>query len=107
MNWYADKASRQVDTAAPEGLELAAEKLLAESRQRVPVATGELKDSGKVVMQDGAASVVYDAPHALSVHERLDVRHPDGQAKYLEEPMNQFGDKLLQTLARVLDKALR
>lgn len=31
--------------------------------------------------------VGYSAPYALAVHERLDVYHPIGQAKYLEQPM--------------------
>ena len=38
---------------------------------------------------DGAAEtrVGYSAPHAVPVHERLDLRHPIGQAKFLEQPI--------------------
>lgn len=32
-------------------------------------------------------SVGYTAPHAVPVHERLDVHHSIGQAKYLEQPL--------------------
>lgn len=32
-------------------------------------------------------SVGYTAPHAVPVHERLDVHHPQGQAKFLEQPL--------------------
>lgn len=31
--------------------------------------------------------VGYTAPHAAAVHERLDVFHPRGQAKFLEQPL--------------------
>jgi hypothetical protein len=30
--------------------------------------------------------VVYDAPYAIYVHERLDLHHKTGQAKFLEAP---------------------
>lgn len=68
------------------------EKIATRSKQLVPVDTGELKDSihatpptgkrtikAKVVAGGGAA------PYALIVHERLDLKHKVGQAKYLEQ----------------------
>lgn len=37
--------------------------------------------------RSASAYVYYTAEYALPVHERLDVYHPVGQAKFLEEPL--------------------
>jgi len=36
-----------------------------------------------------SVSVIYDSPYGIFVHERLDVHHPTGQAKFLEQPARQ------------------
>lgn len=73
------------------GVTKAAEFLLAKSQELVPVDTGELKESGHVEVQGKTAAVVYDAPHALWVHERLDQHHePPTQAKFLEQPAKEY-----------------
>jgi hypothetical protein len=64
-------------------------------RDYVPIETGELRDSGYVngpFFQNGAWTVEigFGAEHALIQHERLDYYHPHGQAKYLEEPLQQL-----------------
>lgn len=46
-------------------------KLLDEANTIVPVITGELKDSGHVeIISKNEAEVIYDAPHAVVVHEK-------------------------------------
>lgn len=63
-----------------------AEETLARSQPLVSRDKGELAASGEV-QQDGEGwAVVYTAPHAAAVHERLDAHHTTGQAKYLEQP---------------------
>jgi hypothetical protein len=70
-----------------------AERILAEAKSRVPVDTGELRDSGHVVMSDDGrkikALIEFDAPHAVVVHEDLEATHPQGQAKFLESSLNE------------------
>lgn len=53
----------------------------------VPVDTGYLKQSGKVVRNNiGTYSIVYSAPYALFVHEIIDNQHtPPTKAKFLED----------------------
>lgn len=72
------------------------EDIMAESKSKyVPVATGNLRDTGHVgqpMQQGNTTSVTLSyggpaAPYAVTVHERLDVNHPVGQAKYLERPL--------------------
>lgn len=49
----------------------------------------ELRKRRSRTVGDGFAEtkVGYTAPYALAVHERLDLHHPIGQAKFLEQPM--------------------
>lgn len=40
--------------------------------------------------------VIYTAPYANKVHEDLEIVHPNGQAKFLEQPLRENQQKLLQ-----------
>lgn len=90
--------------------EEAAADVLAESRALVPVKTGQLRDSGSVVVTetaDGAlATVAYSAPHALVVHEDLTARHANGQPKFLESALNRADEPFREHGARELRKAM-
>lgn len=85
-----------------------ARELLRRSNQEVPVDTGLLRNSGKVVPGEsgGTASVVYDAPYAVAVHQRTWVRHPVGRAKWLElaaiEYEREFERNVSQAVVRTL-----
>src|SRR5262249_51644597 len=43
---------------------------------------------------DVSVSVGYTQWYAIFVHERLDLRHPVGQAKFLEQPARELGPEL-------------
>jgi len=78
-----------VPTAIAEGIPKCLDAILKKSQQYVPVETGELRDSGfKEVAGTGrwATGIVgYSAPHALPVHERVELQHaPPTGAKFLE-----------------------
>jgi hypothetical protein len=101
------------DKAVEEGgkaLYRMGEQIMAESKRRVPVDTGNLRDSGHVqnpVRQDQSVTVVlgYGGPgigYALPVHERFDVRHKVGGPKYLEQPVLIFAGQMEAILARDL-----
>lgn len=47
----------------------AAKECLEDAKEVVPVDTGELKQSGKTVIKGDTIEVVFDAPHAIYVHE--------------------------------------
>lgn len=73
-----------------------AEDIMAKSKaEYVPVNTGALRGTGHVqpVIYDGSGGVTVimgyggpAAPYAGVVHERMDMVHPVGGAKYLERP---------------------
>lgn len=64
-----------------------ANQILAESQILVPVDTGFLKSTGKIVKNSiGTYSVIYTAPYAVYVHEIIDNWHKyPTQAKFLED----------------------
>ncbi len=53
------------------------ERVLKELRKR-------RRDRGDLLSE---TKVGFTAPYAVPVHERMDVHHPIGQAKFLEQPM--------------------
>lgn len=83
-----------------------AQRVMARSQALVPIDTGELKASGYVRLGPGGkVEIGYSAPYALAVHERLNVRHRQGQAKYLEAAVDAERPSLKFTLIGAL-KAL-
>lgn len=84
-----------------------AEDIMGKSRQLAPVDRGNLRGSGVVMPPDVAGPVVQvelgyggaASEYALVQHERLDFRHTVGQAKFLEQPVNEAGNGLEGRLA--------
>lgn len=103
LEWHDDEIMALFRGAEMEGLELAAEHLLAASSVLVPLEEGDLDRSGEVSTDadEQAAAVSYDRPYAVRQHEELTWRHDAGrQAKYLEEPMGTEADTMLKLIAR-------
>lgn len=79
--------TEQMIEDAFEGLVDAGEHILDESNERVPLLTGELRNSGTVTHDKGQrkVAVAYDAPHAVDQHE-IPIPHANGREfKYLEK----------------------
>ncbi len=70
-----------------------AQRVLEAAKERAPVESGRLRESGHVESDPAAmtARVVFDAPYAAIVHERLDVAHPNGQAHFLSSASREAG----------------
>jgi hypothetical protein len=91
-----------------------AEKVMAVSKEYVPVDTGALRSSGhvqqpsvngnvaEVTMSYGGPSVDY----AVIVHEDLNAHHPHGVSKYLETPLNAALPQLDENLSKALQTAI-
>jgi len=102
LTWADDEVLATLHGASVDGLQLAAEHLLASSSVLVPLEEGDLDRSGEVSVDESepAAAVSYDRPYAVRQHEELAWRHDEGrQAKYLEEPMSTERDTMLALLA--------
>lgn len=108
-----------IAAAADKAADAAAHVVLDESQQLVPVDTGALRASGRVVVEEGAsAAITYgddDAAgrggrdtndYVVPVHERLDAHHPIGQAKFLESALHSGAERAAEVIAVELRKAL-
>lgn len=74
------------------------ERVVARLRRKATVAR----------MDDGASVVVgYTQSYALPVHERMDVNHTVGQAKYLEEPFRTMRGELMEMIRGAWRRGLR
>lgn len=81
--------------------------------ERTPIDTGALRGSYVVrppeISREGQSVKIEvggpAAPYAVYVHERLHVRHPVGQAKYLESAVNEAARDLAERVAARLRKS--
>lgn len=103
--WQWERAFKARNNAR-KTLEDFANKLLRDANRDAPKDTGTLRGSGFVQMDQGRAIVAYGAWYAAIVHERLDVRHTVGRAKWLELAAMQAQREMVATLARTLQKEL-
>jgi len=80
----------RADKAVVQSLKDEAEGILKQSQELVPVDTGALRDSGRVVgPRKRSVTIEYGddkVNYAAAVHEILDAFHPSGMAKFLEIP---------------------
>jgi hypothetical protein len=98
--------------AAVVAIEQFANHVLGEAQALAPVDTGFLKASGYVapVGDPGEGggplsfTIGFNAHYALIVHERLDVHHPQGQAKFLETAMRVNAPKLVNFVQAAIDR---
>jgi hypothetical protein len=87
------RAGRTMESALGDAIHQEALAIMAQSKQEVPVDTGRLRQTGYVAkprptVRGPMVSMGYGTRYALPVHERLEVRHPVGKAKFLEDPVN-------------------
>lgn len=80
-----DKMSKVEGVDVVGALEELAWRILKVAKEKTPVDTGFLKSSGEVVEESDGWMVRFTAKYALPVHERTEVNHPVGQAKFLED----------------------
>ena len=84
------KAARRYPEAAAVALYEECLAIMAESVKLVPVDTGRLRATAYVAPpkfgRDTECRVGYGTRYAVYVHERTDVRHTNGEAKFLEKP---------------------
>jgi len=90
---------------------LAAQHVLGESTDVVPIEEGTLSRSGVATAEtqgdQAVGAVSYKGPYAVIQHERMDFRHDQGrQAKYLEGPLTASADTVAQIAATQVRKAL-
>jgi hypothetical protein len=110
VEWWGDKG--RAKKAAERGLRIAAEAILTESQNEVPLLIGTLERSGTVTTgTEGGkpvAIISYNTVYAEVQHERTDFHHPvpGRKAKYLEDPFNRLKERALQLVASEIRRAI-
>lgn len=103
------------------GLYAVGQNIRSTSMDKVPIDTGALKGSHYVtepeITEDGGIAVIIGCgggpaePYAIIQHERLDLRHPEGEAKFLEKAAAQEAGTALAVIGnqarRYLERAAR
>jgi hypothetical protein len=99
MQEYLQKAP----AAARGAMRDAGEQIIGDAQAICPVDKGTLQASGTVDdsnLESGNELVIgFDTDYAAVVHERLDVHHPQGQAKYLETAVKNDLPRIGRTIA--------
>jgi len=80
--------SKNVPERAARALNVIAEETMTDAKRRTPVDTGTLRRSGNVhqhaTSRRLSAEMSFGTEYGVYVHERMDVHHPVGEAKFLE-----------------------
>lgn len=110
MKWHGAKVKTAVRDGGADGIEAAGRDLFEATQQAVPEATGELKRSGKLTLDGLHADITYgeglpDA-RASIIHEKLEIRHSNGTAKYLENPTTAAAPRFDDILAAAIRRKL-
>jgi bacteriophage HK97-gp10 putative tail-component len=98
-----EELRKKYPEAAGAALYQEAQKIMADSVKRTPVASGALRQSayvgpphdtgGKLELHMG-----YGKDYALPVHERLEAQHDVGEAKFLENALHEAAGKFQKDL---------
>lgn len=104
MAWKVTSNRRNVDASlkrgSSRGLAIAGEHISGVSVQQTPVEEGTLRRSHQVSLGDMEVAVSVDTPYAVAVHEDMSARHPDGNAKFLENAFNSETKESAEIIAR-------
>jgi len=97
-----NEAVKAAGDKAKEALRDDSFDLLANSVKRAPKDTGDLRGSGFVREDDkeeSAWEIGFTEPYATVQHEHLEYHHTNGEAKYLERPLNENVQKYVQHIS--------
>lgn len=112
VTWRGAQALAAMRAGAAAGLQAAGKMVFDASQERVPQDTSELKESGKLEVDEAQlrAEISYGEglpdPRAVISHEKLEIQHDDGTAKYLENPMTEMAGEVGEVVAASIRKNL-
>jgi hypothetical protein len=94
----------EVIAAVPEASAKGMEYLRGVAVSKTPIETGNLRSEAEVKAHPDGAEVYYPGPYARYQHYELQLRHEDGQALYLEQPLVTETPAILAIVAQELRK---
>ena len=109
MRWYGDDVTKRIRQAQIKALRDSVEHLLTEANKTNPYREGTLERSGSTDVDEISmqASVYYDTPYAIRVHEEPGLRYTDPKArwKWLEMTVKEQTDKVVEYIRKHLEDA--
>jgi hypothetical protein len=103
---YLDEITQNVVDAIPGAAFKGMEHLREVAVSKTPMDTGNLRGEAATLPAPDGASVYYPGPYARYQHYELQLRHEVGQALYLEQPLVQETEAILEIVASELRKAI-
>lgn len=97
------KVAKTIPEAVVIGMVALAEVIMLDAVERVPVDTGRLRQAGYVAPPSSVTGTVemgFGTDYAIPVHERTEVRHTTGEAKFLEKAIIAKGQGQLHIVAK-------
>lgn len=111
MKWHGDEVIKKIHEAQVKALRDSVEHLLTEANKTNPYREGTLERSGSTDVDEISmqASVYYDTPYAIRVHEEPGLRYTDPKArwKWLELTVNEQADRVVEYIRKNLEDAHR
>ena len=108
--WLGDAIPGDIQRFGRKGVNRAAHRLRAVAIPRTPVDTGNLRGSYRISAGgrgDPSALVIVDANYGVYVHEIMSNHHDEGEAKFLENSLNDSRGELLAIITEDLRGAFR
>lgn len=109
LKWHGDRVKALIRAGQVEGLDIAAEHLLAEAVAIVPIEEATLQDSGTTTVDAAKmkSAVAFDTKYAVVQHEDPDLEHDEGrQHNYLGQPMVSEAPVLTAIIAKSVKRKL-
>lgn len=105
------KLAKKYPNAAVAGLFKEEMNMIGEAKVRTPVDTGRLRSSGHAVKpeikgNEISGQIGFDTNYAAAVHERTELHHTVGEAKFLENAMNEEQGGMADRIARYIEGAV-
>jgi hypothetical protein len=111
MRWYGDDVTKKIRQAQARALHDSAEHILTEANKSNPYREGTLERSGSTDVDEETmqASVFYDTPYAIRVHEEPGLEYTDPKArwKWLEMTVKEQTDRVVEYIRKHLEDAHR
>lgn len=112
LNGLNSEARKRAEAAGVRAVNRFGEHVIGQAQVLTPVKTGALNQSAttqpaRLTRSDISKVVGFNTDYAAAVHERLDLHHDQGQAKFLETAMRKEARKLLPFVESEMRRALQ
>ena len=107
VTWKGKVLSAVAQTAGKHQIHIEAEDILTVAIPRTPFRRGVLRASGHVSDVENGSVIAFSTPYAEKQHEDTSLYHSEGEAKYLENPLNERADGAIERIGLAIGAAIK